>query len=423
MINDPRQAVPAAGAPGPRIVVRDLSRVYHLGAAGLLTRAFRAPGGRRRDDEHPSRAKIALDGVSLVVEPGEHVGIIGPNGAGKSTLLRIIAGLTAPTQGSVEVQGAVTAILTLGLGLREECTGRQNVYLDGELRGKTRAEVHETIDEIIAFADIGEFIDQPLRTYSTGMKARLAFAMLIHVRPEILIIDEALSVGDNAFFAKAHGKLREICQRGKISLIVSHSMPSILTLCTRCVWMEGGRVVMDGDPAVVTHAYLEAVRRHDEAEWASLVAQEQDAASSRTGCRIASLDVFGADQPGRLGRVRSGDRLSVVVDVEAAAGLRSPRLRLRLEGLDGLLLAQSEQEAPELGGAGETRRTSGYRVVLEPCVLNGGRYRIAVELLEGQEKDVLARRAATVEVAATGTLTGGRPVLRYPGSVQAQLVT
>lgn len=423
MTNDQQQAGSHPAASGPRIVVRELTRVYRLRSGGRLSRSLSALWGRRRQDERPGRAKFALDGVSLVVEPGEHVGIIGPNGAGKSTLLRIIAGLAAPTQGSVEVRGGVTAIFTLGLGLREECTGRQNIYLDGELRGKTRAEMNETVDEIIAFADIGASIDQPLRTYSTGMKARLAFAMLIHVTPEILIIDEALSVGDQAFFAKAQRKLQEICRRGKISLIVSHSMPSIVALCSRCVWMDGGRVVMDGEPAVVTHAYLEAVRRHDEAAWENQAGQEQDAAASRSGCRIAGLHVFGTEQPSRLGTVRSGDGLSVVVDVEAATALRSPRLRLRLEGLDGLLLAQSEHDAPELAGAGEVPRTSGYRVALEPCVLNGGRYRIAVELLQGQGEDVLARRAATVDVSASEMPTGGRPVLRYPASVQARLVT
>ncbi len=410
-----------AAASGPSIVVRDLTRAYELGNGGLLSRALRAPWGPRRKDERTGRAKIALDGVSLVAGPGEHVGIIGPNGAGKSTLLRIIAGLAVPTEGSVEVQGRVTAIFTLGLGLREECTGRQNIYLDGELRGKTRAEMQETIDEIIAFADIGEFIDRPLRTYSTGMKARLAFSMLIHVTPEILIIDEALSVGDHVFFAKAQRKLREICRRGRISLIVSHSMPSIVALCTRCVWMEGGRVVMDGDPAVVTHAYLEAVRRQDEVGWADLVGQEQDTAVCSSGCCIAKLDVFGTEQRASLGTVRSGDRLRVVVDVEAAMALRSPRMRLRLEGLDGLILTQSEHDAPELSGTGAGRRASGYQVDMEPCLLNGGRYRIAVELVQGE--DVVARRTTIVEVTATEMPTGGRPVLRHPASVQAQLVT
>lgn len=412
-------------SPGPRIVVRDVSRVYHLGG-GLRSRAFRLPWGRRRPDGEgweTGRSKVALDGVSLAVGPGEHVGVIGPNGAGKSTLLRIIAGLAAPTRGSVRVDGGVTAIFTLGLGLREECTGRQNIYLDGELRGTTRAEIDETIDEIIAFADIGAFIDQPLRTYSTGMKARLAFAMLIHVTPEILIIDEALSVGDHAFFAKAQRKLREICRRGKISLIVSHSMQNVVDLCTRCLWLEGGRLVMDGDPAVVTRAYCEAVRRQDEAAWASLADEGRDADARRTGCRIAGLAVFGADPSARPGTVRSGDRLSVDVDVAAVRALLSPRLRLRLEGLDGLLLAQSEHDAPELAGTGAIPRKAGYRVTLEPCLLNGGRYRIAVDLVQGQGSDVLARGAATLEVVAVEMPTGGRPVLRHPASVQARLVT
>ena len=223
----------------PKIELKNVSKVY--------TAPTRLNG---------AGTKVAVQTTTLTVHAGERLGIIGPNGAGKSTLLRIMAGLADPSSGQIDVEGRVTAIFTLGLGLREDLRGRENIYVDGELQGKSRAEVAEVVDDIIAFTDIGEFIDRPVRTYSTGMKSRLAFAMLIHINPEILIIDEALSAGDCLFAAKAYRKMQEICDRGMITIIVSHTMQNVLDLCTRCLWMENGRVVMDGDAAEIGRAHV-----------------------------------------------------------------------------------------------------------------------------------------------------------------------
>ena len=210
--------------------------------------------------------KVAVDRLTLSIAEGERLGIVGRNGAGKSTLLHMIAGLSGPTSGSVRISGKVTSIMTLGVGLRDDLSGRENIYVDGEIQGKSRAETDSVIEQVIEFSELGEFIEYPVRTYSTGMKARLAFAMISHIDPEILIIDEALSVGDASFSVKATARILEICARGKIVILVSHGMQAIRDICNRCIYMKDGRIVMDGQPDAVTRAYIEEVREADEAE-------------------------------------------------------------------------------------------------------------------------------------------------------------
>src|SRR6185503_15052818 len=154
--------------------------------------------------------------------------------------------------------------MTLGTVLREEATGRENIYIDAEVQGKTRTEVAPLVDRIIDFSELGTFIDLPVRTFSSGMKARLAFSMLAFIEPEILIIDEVLSVGDAGFSRKAGARMQELARAGRIVLVVSHGMRSIVDMCSRCLWLDGGRIVMDGDPRAVTAAYEQSVRAADD---------------------------------------------------------------------------------------------------------------------------------------------------------------
>lgn len=361
--------------------------------------------------------KVAVNPMTLTVRAGERLGIIGPNGAGKSTLLRIIGGLADASSGQIHVEGRVTAIFTLGLGLREDLSGRENIYVDGELQGKSRAEVAPVLDEIIAFADIGEFIDRPMRTYSTGMKSRLAFAMLIHINPEILIIDEALSAGDCLFAAKARRKMQEICDRGMITIIVSHTMQSVLDLCTRCLWMENGRVVMDGDPATVTRAYLDAVRTQDEAALAEKLDRPLVTQSFRPGCQVTRLEVRTLERLGNQSMVFSGEDTDVLVGLQAEVPLQNPQVRLRIVRLDGLVVVDSVQGVPIREEEHGLMGCLGYRITMRPLVLGAGLYRAAVELLDGW--DVVAMRSTMLEVVTRRPPTGGRPVLLYPCSVSA----
>jgi lipopolysaccharide transport system ATP-binding protein len=201
------------------------------------------------------RTFTALKDVSLEIRRGETVGIVGRNGCGKSTLLQVICGILQPTAGTVTTQGRIAALLELGAGFDGNFTGRENVYLNGALHGRTRAEMEERIEAIIAFADIGEFIDRPVKTYSSGMFVRLAFATAVNVDPDILVVDEALAVGDEAFQRKCFARIEQIKERGATILFVSHDAQTIIQLCDRAVLMDGGETLAEGAPKAVVAKY------------------------------------------------------------------------------------------------------------------------------------------------------------------------
>ncbi|MCI8669070.1 MAG: ABC transporter ATP-binding protein [Lachnospiraceae bacterium] len=197
----------------------------------------------------------ALNDVSFEIEKGEMLGIIGKNGAGKSTILKIITGVLTPTSGTVEINGKISALLELGAGFNPEYTGIENVYLNGTMIGFTKEEMDRKIDDIIGFADIGDFINQPVKTYSSGMFARLAFAVAINVEPDILIVDEALSVGDVFFQAKCYKKLEDLKNSGKTILFVTHDMGSVMKYCNRAIIFNAGSIVAQGNPAEMIDIY------------------------------------------------------------------------------------------------------------------------------------------------------------------------
>jgi len=197
----------------------------------------------------------ALKDVSFEVKKGEMLGIIGKNGAGKSTLLKIITGVLTPTEGSIEIEGKVSALLELGAGFNPEYTGIENIYLNGSMMGFSKEEIDQKISAIVDFADIGDFINQPVKSYSSGMFARLAFAVSINVEPDILIVDEALSVGDVFFQAKCYKKLNDLKNSGKTILFVTHDMGSVIKYCNRAILINDGVVAKEGNPAEIVDIY------------------------------------------------------------------------------------------------------------------------------------------------------------------------
>lgn len=197
----------------------------------------------------------AINGLSLEIKKGEVVGILGKNGAGKSTLLKIITGIVTPSSGNVEIKGKISSLLELGTAFNAELTGIENIYQHGQIMGLTREEIENSKQDIIDFADIGDHIYQPVKTYSSGMFARLAFACAINVKPEILIVDEVLSVGDMAFQLKCIRQMKKMIKKGVTILYVSHSSESIMSLCSRAVWLMDGKVYMDGKVREVTKKY------------------------------------------------------------------------------------------------------------------------------------------------------------------------
>jgi ABC-type polysaccharide/polyol phosphate transport system ATPase subunit len=201
----------------------------------------------------------ALKGINLSVPRGEMLGIVGRNGSGKSTLLKIIAGVYKPTAGSVEVTGAVAPLIELGAGFHHELTGRENILLNGLLLGYSKREMLARQDSIIEFADIGDFIDAPVKQYSSGMYTRLAFAVATEVDPDILVVDEILAVGDLPFQAKCFEKLKRFRAAGKTILLVTHSMEQILKFCDRVVYLEKGQFLFDGEPEEAVRVYRDRV--------------------------------------------------------------------------------------------------------------------------------------------------------------------
>jgi lipopolysaccharide transport system ATP-binding protein len=250
----------------PIIKVIDLSKQYRIGvrdaAYGTLRESvmngLSAPWRRLRDGNrnNDDNSIWALQDVSFEVAAGEVVGIIGRNGAGKSTLLKILSRVVEPTHGRIELYGRVGSLLEVGTGFHPELTGRENVYLNASILGMARQEVEKKFDEIVEFAEIEKFIDTPVKRYSSGMYLRLAFAVAAHLEPEILIVDEVLAVGDAVFQKKCLGKMSAVAKEGRTVLFVSHNMMAIQSLCTRGIWMDGGRLAVDGEAGQVVSTYL-----------------------------------------------------------------------------------------------------------------------------------------------------------------------
>ncbi len=237
----------------PIIEVKGVSKVFKLYQRQLerIKEVVSLPFGGKKYH----RPFTALQEVTVAIDKGDTVGIIGRNGSGKSTLLQIICGILQPTSGSVSVQGRISALLELGAGFNPEFTGRENVYLNGSILGMSREEMDNCFDAIAEFADIGEFIDQPVKNYSSGMYVRLAFAVAINVNPDILIVDEALSVGDISFQAKCYAKFREFQERGVTILFVTHSMDLITRYCINALLLDHGRIIQSGTAKDVVDSY------------------------------------------------------------------------------------------------------------------------------------------------------------------------
>ena len=252
----------------PIIKVEGLSKRYRIGALGhtslrdAIASAVRFPlRSLRRENGSAENTIWALKDVSFEVAPGEVVGIIGRNGAGKSTLLKILSRITKPTEGRVALNGRVGSLLEVGTGFHSELTGRENVFLNGAVLGMTRREIEDKFDEIVAFAETKQFLDTPVKHYSSGMIVRLAFAVAAHLEPEILIIDEVLAVGDIAFQKKCLGKMNEVARNGRTVLFVSHDISAVNALCKRAILLHEGSLILNGPTREVSAYYLDTANK------------------------------------------------------------------------------------------------------------------------------------------------------------------
>jgi ABC-type polysaccharide/polyol phosphate transport system ATPase subunit len=231
-------------------------------------------------DLRPEETFAALTNVTVSVPRGQTLGVIGRNGSGKSTMLKLVAGISKPTSGTVKVNGRISALIELGAGFHPEISGRENVFINGIMLGLTKREVTERFDEIVEFAEMKEFIDAPVKTYSSGMYMRLGFAVAIHVDPEVLLVDEVLAVGDEGFTHKCLDKFAEFKRRGKTILLVTHALAMVERFCDEALWLDAGRIKGSGDPKRIVGAYITDVERREEGELAATDARARDTADA-----------------------------------------------------------------------------------------------------------------------------------------------
>lgn len=283
----------------------------------------------------PERVFWGLRGIDFSIAPGQIVGVIGENGAGKSTLMQLIGGVGKPDEGRVAVNGRIGGFLDLKAGLRPDLTGRENIYISGVISGLTRREVDERFDAIVDFAEIGEFIESPLRTYSTGMQMRLAFAVAAHTSPDILLIDEVLAVGDEAFRRKCFDRLEKFKEEGVTIVIVSHQVNQVRELCDEVLWLHNGHLVAHGDPEMVVGQYATEMSATKKRRLRSVVGDEQEADDPtfrakkkvhRFGTREMEItEVLLRDKNGEaIGSLPAGQPLTVEIAYHAPKLISNP---------------------------------------------------------------------------------------------------
>jgi ABC-type polysaccharide/polyol phosphate transport system ATPase subunit len=311
----------------------------------------------------------ALRDVSLAIEPGEAIGIVGRNGSGKTTLLRLIAGIFQPTGGRLEVAGEVGSLLGLGAGFHPDFTGRENVYMNGAIHGLSRSYVRERLEEIVSFAELEDFFDVPVRTYSSGMYMRLGFALATHLDPDILLLDEVFAVGDEAFQRKCFGKILELRERGRTIVFVSHAAPAVERVCERAILLTSGRVAHDG-------AAREVIKHYQQ-----LIAGEE-ASAQQHSWGTGEATVIGVRLEGSDGEEQrqflSGGPLAVRLAIELSPNVSPPRVAVEFRDANGGLLGASEATAEELGW--ETGRSREVCFEVPRLPLSDGLFRLSVAL-------------------------------------------
>jgi lipopolysaccharide transport system ATP-binding protein len=333
---------------------RPIERIRHPGAA-----------------THTSEALWALKDVNLEVRQGDVIGIIGRNGAGKSTLLKVLSHITEPTEGRVEIRGRVGSLLEVGTGFHGELTGRENIYLNGAILGMTRAEIRRKFDEIVEFSEIGRFLDTPVKRYSSGMYVRLAFAVAAHLDPEILIVDEVLSVGDASFQKKCLGKMEDVAGHGRTVFFVSHNMQAVRTLCSNAVEIEAGRVVNAGEASQIVGDYL----TKQAASEASVRWSPGEGPGDRLA-RLLSVEVL--DESGDVASVLFSDQpFRVRIEFEASDPDLALGVGFDLATSDGTIVMRSyqtdqdEEQWPKL-----TRGRNSIECAVPAGLLNDGPYMV-----------------------------------------------
>jgi lipopolysaccharide transport system ATP-binding protein len=362
-----RLATPAVSATG-------LSKCYHLYERPLQRLLQLAFGDRRRY----YREFWALRDASFDIAPGEVLGIVGRNGAGKSTLLQLVCGTLAPTGGSIDVNGRVAALLELGAGFNPDFTGRENVHLAASILGLTRSEIAARFQEIIDFAGVGEFIDQPVKFYSSGMYVRLAFAVATSVDPDVLVIDEALSVGDGEFARKSFDRIMTLKEAGRTILFCSHSLYHVEAISTRALWLRDGRIEMLDTPSRVIPAYsafIDSGRAQDSAAVPGSTPESGIRPETSQAARITGIEVSVDGVPGTRHMLRSGEStLQITVRYASDPLQPAPSLAVAVVHSSGLLVSSAGSFNDGVTFSRDSSGAGKATLILPECPLLKGEY-------------------------------------------------
>ena len=371
----------AAASTEPAVTVEDVSKRFRL-YRDRRTNLKEVVAARGRHNRHEDF--WALREVSLEIARGSTYGLIGHNGSGKSTLLKLVAGIHRPTSGTITAHGRVSAMLELGAGFHPELSGRENIYLNGSILGMSRSQITASMDRIIEFSGLGDFVDTPVKVYSSGMYVRLGFSIAVNLDPEILVIDEIIAVGDEEFQRRCFDHLHELRRRGVTIVFVTHSMPLVQSLCDSAAWLDHGRVRQTGPAAAVAGAYLREVNQAEN-EAAGIDVRDPAAMpeSARQGSHeivITDVQFLGADgQPGHA--VVAGEPLRVRISYEARQPVSGPVFGLGVY-TDTDIYVTGTNSRDEASGPGLLSGRGHVDHVFERCPLNPGSYLVTAAVTD-----------------------------------------
>lgn len=371
------------------IHVQDVSKRFRLGTLGehqRITEALSAAihslfqSGSRKSSRNTNEF-WALEHVSFQIRQGEVVGIIGHNGAGKSTLLKILSRIVTPTHGRVGVRGRVGSLLEVGTGFHPELTGRENIFLNGAILGMKRSDIRRRFDQIVQFAEVEPFLDTPVKRYSSGMTVRLGFSVAAHMEPDVLIIDEVLSVGDQAFQNRCMGKATELGAQGRAILVVSHNLAAVANICSRAILLDHGSIQMDAEPKQVIDRYLQGMRADT-----GQVSWTESSAPSSDRIRLHAIGIRNSDAPSSSSQVDIDQPISIEIDYEVLLPQTINAVQIQLKDDNGVYILSSAN-APSMSltqdeSFGKPLAVGRYqtRCILPANFLNDSRYVISLFL-------------------------------------------
>lgn len=377
------------------IKVENLGKKYNLGTkehSFSVQESFLNIFKKRK----PKKTFWALKDINFEVKGGEVLGIIGPNGAGKSTLLKILSQITPPTTGKITINGRIASLLEVGTGFHPEFTGRENIYLNGAILGMTHKEIKSKFDEIVAFSEIDKFIDTPVKRYSSGMYVRLAFAVAAHLEPEILIVDEVLSVGDAQFQKKCLGKMQDVAKGGRTVLFVSHNMGAVRQLCNSCLLLQKGLIIARGQPGEIINKYL-----GDQIVKAPIFTQKHDPQKKMNLRKV----ILNPHKKNPSINVNYDEGILLRIEYEVNAPLTDATVWFAVQTNDGIMgFCSGDYDLhPEMRG----KRQPGYyqsEIVIPGKWLNTGQYLIVIGLVQNSPLEIYDRlETITFNVIDNGT--------------------